>query len=194
MNNNETNELELMRSQLAVMKKKLDEQQIVNDQLIRNAMRRKMSWVRKYVIGEVVITPFLILFFLALFPLFGFSLWLGLAWSALLLASVGSDWYINRTDPRDWLKENLTATTRKLLRMKTLRRRGELVAIPLAFALVAWMCCEAMQDGMSAMAQGFVVGGLLGGVVGGAIGFSVYRKMQRTNDELIREIEELTQD
>lgn len=47
---------------------------------------------------------------------------------------------------------------------------------------------------MSAMAQGFVVGGLLGGVVGGAIGFSVYRKIQRTNDELIREIEELTQD
>lgn len=125
---------------------------------------------------------------------FGGSLWLGLAWSALLLASVASDWYVNRTDPRDWLKENLTATARKLLRMKTLRRRAELAAIPLAIALVAWMCFEAMQEGMSAMAQGFVVGGLLGGIIGGAIGFTVYRRMQRTNDYLIREIEELTQD
>lgn len=194
MNNNETNELEQMRSQLTVLKEKLDEQQIVNEQLIRNAMRQKMSWVRKYVIGEVVITPFLAVFFLVMFPVFGFSLWLALAWTVLILASVTSDWYINRTDPKDWLKENLTVTAQKLIRMKTLRKRGELVAIPLAIVVMVWMCQEAMREGMSDMAQGFVVGGLLGGSVGGIIGFSVYRKMQRTNDELIRQIEELTQE
>ena len=43
-NNENINELETLRSQLNILKKKLDDQTIVNDQLLRNAMSNKMSW------------------------------------------------------------------------------------------------------------------------------------------------------
>lgn len=42
-NNENINELETLRSQLNILKKKLDDQTIVNDQLLRNAMSNKMS-------------------------------------------------------------------------------------------------------------------------------------------------------
>lgn len=188
----ETNELEQMRSQLNVLKQKLEQQQIVNDQLIRRAMQQKMSWIRKYVIGEIIAIPIVILCVWGLHLIMGFSVGLSLAWTVLLVASVTSDWFINRTDPKDFLSENLTSTTKKLIRMKTLRRRYEMAALPLAIVLLAWMCWEGLQNGMSVMAHGFVVGGLIGGTIGGCIGFSVYRKFQKTNDEIIRQIAEMT--
>ena len=43
------NELEAMRSQMQLLKQKLDNQEIINDQLIRNAMSKKMSWIHKYI-------------------------------------------------------------------------------------------------------------------------------------------------
>ena len=48
-NNENINELETLRSQLNILKKKLDDQTIVNDQLLRNAMSNKMSWIMKYI-------------------------------------------------------------------------------------------------------------------------------------------------
>lgn len=188
----ELTELEQMRSQLNVLKQKLDRQQIVNDQLIRRAMQQKMSWIKKYVIGEIIATPFILVFFCCMLLVLDFSVWLCIAWTVLLIASVASDWFINRTDPKDFLAENLTATAQKLIRMKALRRRYEIAAIPPALVLVAWMCWEGLQDGMSVMAQGFVIGGLVGGTIGGIIGFSVYRKFQKTNDEVIQQIADLT--
>lgn len=191
-NNTELTELEQMRSQLNVLKQKLDQQQIINDQLMRNAMQQKMSWIKKYVIGEIIVTPFVILCLWGLNLTMGFSWWLSLAWSVLVIASVASDWFINRTDPKDFLTENLTATAQKLIRMKATRRRYEVIALPLAVVLLLWMCWEGMQDGMSVMAQGCAVGGLVGGTIGGIMGFSVYRKFQKTNDEVIQQIAELT--
>ena len=39
------NELEAMRSQMQLLKQKLDNQEIINDQLIRIAMSKKRSWI-----------------------------------------------------------------------------------------------------------------------------------------------------
>ena len=41
-------DLKQMREQLAILKQKLDKQEIVSDQLLRNAMKGKMSWINKY--------------------------------------------------------------------------------------------------------------------------------------------------
>ena len=44
-NNDNNNELDVMRQQLEILKQKLNEQTIVNDRLIRKAMSSKMSWI-----------------------------------------------------------------------------------------------------------------------------------------------------
>ena len=53
-NNENINELETLRSQLNILKKKLDDQTIVNDQLLRNAMSNKVSWIMKYIWFELL--------------------------------------------------------------------------------------------------------------------------------------------
>ena len=40
-------EIEQLRSELNTFKERLDKQQIVNDQLMRQSMKSKMSWIRK---------------------------------------------------------------------------------------------------------------------------------------------------
>ena len=55
INEHNMNELEAMRGQMQLLKQKLETQEIVNDQLIRNAMSGKMSWIRKYIWFELLV-------------------------------------------------------------------------------------------------------------------------------------------
>ena len=55
INEHNMNELEAMRSQMQLLKQKLDNQEIVNDQLLRNAMKGKMSWINKYIWFELLV-------------------------------------------------------------------------------------------------------------------------------------------
>ena len=84
----ETLELEQMREQMAALKRRLDNQEIINEQLIRNVMKNRLSWINSYVIFEAVAAPLLILE-LFLFDIFviHFSPWL-LAYTILIM--VGS--------------------------------------------------------------------------------------------------------
>ena len=50
-----------------------------------------------------------------------------------------------------------------------------------------------MQDSdfLNGFAQGGIVGGIIGGVIGLIVAWIIYSKMQRTNDEVIRSIDQL---
>ena len=52
-------EMERLRSELNTFKERLDKQQIVNDQLMRQSMKSKMSWIRKMLWIEVAFIPIL---------------------------------------------------------------------------------------------------------------------------------------
>ena len=60
-NNNNINELEQLREQMSIFKDKLNKQQIINDQLVRNTMKSKLSWIKSFVWGEIIIIPILLL-------------------------------------------------------------------------------------------------------------------------------------
>ena len=47
------NELETMRSQLNTLKSQLAQQEIVTENLIIYAMKKKMTWIKKYVIFQI---------------------------------------------------------------------------------------------------------------------------------------------
>lgn len=191
MTNNENPiELEAMRSQLEILKQKLDTQSIVNDQLIRKAMSNKMSWIMKYIWFELfALLPMCALSFLGLKLLIPSVTWPPIICILLLmLADIIFDFYINHTSEKDWLNENLLATSHKLLRMKRMRLLQVAISIPLAIALFVWHFSTYSDVPFF---KGYVVGGIVGGIIGFGIGISILIKMNRTNDELIREIREL---
>ena len=69
----QNNELELMRQQMDILKSKLDNEQIVNERLMRESMKNKMSWIHKFVWAEIFIVPLLIIFFFGTASAFGLS-------------------------------------------------------------------------------------------------------------------------
>ena len=189
INEHNMNELEAMRGQMQLLKQKLETQEIVNDQLIRNAMSGKMSWIRKYIWFELlVLFPVCTLNFVGLKMMSE-----GLSWGpiiailTLLLIEILLDFYVNHVSASDWQSENLLQTADKLVRMKKLRWWQLILSIPVAFALFWWLFME-FED---ALRGPVTIGGIIGGIIGLAIGIGILVKMQRTNDALIRQIREI---
>lgn len=195
----QNNELEVMRQQLAILNKKLKGQEIVNDRLMREAMKNKMSWIRKYVWAEIIAVPFLIIFFLILAAGFNLSLGPVIFMSVMLVASVITDYKINMIDDKSFLEGNLTDTAMKLVKMKKRRLVNEAVFSPFLFIWVVWFLYDLYHhiplDGIwnAALTGGFI-GGMVGIVVGAVVAFFIIRKMQRTNDDIIRQIQELNKE
>lgn len=181
-----------MRLQLETLKKKLDEQQIVNDKLVRRAMSNKMSWIMKFLWTELfVLLPFAVLAFINLKSMVpGMSWYPVIAILVFMLACIVIDLYVNYTSENDWKSENLISTGMKLVKMKRLRWMQVAINLPIVFILFVWLFYDLEFEGKDAM----VCGSVVGGVIGMAIGIGVLIRMNRTNDELICQIRELKEE
>ena len=189
MTEHNVNELEAMRSQMQLVKQKLNQQEIVNDQLLRNAMKGKMSWINKYIWFELlVLLPVCALNFVGLKMMNdGISWWAISAILLLLLVEILLDFYVNHVSSSDWQSENLLQTANKLVRMKRLRWWQLIVSLPVAFALFWWLFSGFAES----IRYAVIIGGIVGGVIGLAVGIGILIKMQRTNDSLICQIREI---
>ena len=189
INEHNMNELEAMRCQMQLLKQKLDNQEIVNDQLLRNAMKGKMSWINKYIWFELlVLLPVCALNFVGLKMMSdGLSWWAISAILLLVFVEIMLDFYINHVSASDWQSENLLQTADKLVRMKRLRWWQLIVSLPVAFALFWWLFSGFEDELRTAV----TIGGIIGGVIGLSVGIGILLKMQHTNDELIRQIREM---
>ena len=185
-------DIESMRMQLETLKKKLDEQQIVNDKLVRRAMSNKMSWIMKFLWTELfVLLPFAVLAFINLKSMVpGMSWYPVIAILVFMLACIVIDLYVNYTSENDWKSENLISTGMKLVKMKRLRWMQVAINLPIVFILFVWLFYDLEFEGKDAM----VCGSVVGGGIGMAIGIGVLIRMNRTNDELICQIRELKEE
>lgn len=185
-------DIESMRMQLETLKKKLDEQQIVNDKLVRRAMSNKMSWIMKFLWTELfVLLPFAVLAFINLKSMVpGMSWYPVIAILVFMLACIVIDLYVNYTSENDWKSENLISTGMKLVKMKRLRWMQVAINLPIVFILFVWLFYDLEFEGKDAM----VCGSVVGGVIGMAIGIGILIRMNRTNDELICQIRELKEE
>lgn len=191
-NKENVNELEAMRSQFDILKNKLNNQDIINDQLLRNAMSEKMSWIMKYVWFELlVLLPLCALSFYGMRLLIpGLPLAPMVCILLLVAISIALDFYFNRTSENDWNTENLVTTGRKLIIMKRLRWTQVAVSMPIAILLFFWYASGFEGEEAEVINIGMIVGGVIGAIVG----LVILVKMNRTNDALINQIRELTKE
>ena len=191
-NKENINELEAMRSQFDILKNKLNNQDIINDQLLRNAMSEKMSWIMKYVWFELlVLLPLCALSFYGMRLLIpGLPLAPMVCILLLVAISIALDFYFNRTSENDWNTENLVTTGRKLIIMKRLRWTQVAVSMPIAILLFFWYASGFEGEEAEVINIGMIVGGVIGAIVG----LVILVKMNRTNDALISQIRELTKE
>lgn len=199
-NNNQNTELELMRSQMEDFKAQLDKQKIVNEKMIIGSMKKSMSWIKRFVYFECCLVPIIAVSWFAIKEYTLLS-WLNYAFlMTMIIVSVIADYRINVSaiSDADYSRDNLVTTIKKLTRMKRQRSIEMMIEVPVLVVWLLWSGIEAWMY-MPADAPDFVRAAVYGGMVGGVIGavcglifaFRIFLKMQRTNDEVISQINEL---
>lgn len=197
---NNNNELEIMRSQMASFKKQLEQQEIINSRIMSESMKKKFSWIKKMIIGEIILIPiFLYLAFAAKYYL-NLSWWSVVTFVILLLCDIWCDYDINMRAIKDsdYSRDNLVNTMEKLLRMKQRRTKQAAIMLITLIGLIIWLSIEISLHLISINAAtrmwGVFYGGVVGGVIGIAVSWWIYCKMQKTNDEMIKQIEEISKE
>ena len=203
--NNTMMELEQMREQMQVLRNKLDTQEIVNDKLVKNSVKSKMSWIKKLVYFEFLLIPFTALMGYVLKEMFNLSWFCYASILVLCVIDVVCDYRINvaSLDLEKVEKHNLSDTLQKLVAMKKMRAKSFFIMMLLSIPLFIWASIEMWQNISTitflddvpanivrAEAYAGLVGGIIGYFVGIYISISIYRNMQATNDEIIAQLEE----
>ena len=196
----ETLELEQMREQMAALKRRLDNQEIINEQLIRNVMKNRLSWINSYVIFEAVAAPLLIIE-LMLFDIFviHFSYWLLAYTIFIMVGSLIYNWRFTWVKDSSLLQGDLNSLRKNFVGKKRRIVWENIVTLVLVAIWVPWLIFE-IRDYMLTLdpdsflyicLEGGIVGVTAGCVIGIAIGLFINWKAGRTYGKVIAQIDEL---
>ena len=192
-----SHELEQMRSQIGMLKEKLEQQTIVNEMHIRNSMKSKISDLNRTVLGTIFVGIFAVIFAPMTFYIQGCSLLFVIGTAVMLAVCLGLTiaQKINLSRMTDLSQSNLVETAEKINKTRTHYKEWYRIAIPMILVWVGWMIYEMVNAiGIeSPTAIGFYCGAGVGLLIGGIIGSRINRKVVRQANEILAQIEELQQ-
>ena len=198
---NDFSEFDELRQQINELKEKVDQQGHLNEALVKKTIQGKMRKLHHnifwYCLILGLIVPFIIWDFISS----------GLSWPFIIFSIVmfvGSfiaEYFINRMKIKD-MGDDLVETARKLLQMKQNRKKQLVIGYCAVAIWIPWYFYEIYKAAASELDPGNLAAFVLiiliaivaGGVLGLAIGLSFYRKLQRANDEMIAQINDITRE
>lgn len=196
LNNNldELNELDDIRQQLNAIKNKIDEQGHLNLRLVKETIMGKMREVHRTSMMLAVAGMFSI-------PLF---IWMkyeqNLSWPlviftiVMMMGSIIAEYIINRIDVKS-MGDDLVDTARQLTQMKVNRSKYHRISLTIALLWLLWFIYEFYSSHLYLGVQAArlsVIPIIVGATIGASLGVFIYHKMQFANDEMIRQINEVT--
>ena len=204
MNNNDNNinnfdELDELRQQINDLKNKVDQQGHLNEELVKKAIQGKMkglhSTIFKYMLFCIIVAPFIIWDFIhkhLSWPFIVFTI-------IMFLGSFIAEYFINKMNVKH-MTDDLVETARKLSQMKDNRKKQQIIGFCVLAIWVPWYIYEMYKYTTPQVEAHFVptivtfliIGAIIGVIIGIGIGLHYYHKMQRVNDEMIEQINELT--
>ena len=198
MNTTNNFEMDEMRQQMETLKKKLGQQEIVNDRLMRRSMKSTANKIiqRHNIVMAVglLMIPF---GYYSFVMISGFSIPFWIVTCLFMILCAAATYYVG-FDLRDsrLMQGKLLEVRRKVARAKKLENQWLFISIPLLILWLAWFVYEAMLQNSDEIRRGYglLVGGAIGGVIGLICGFSLHFKTQRQYQEIIDQIEDLTEE
>lgn len=190
----EMNELQEMREQLNILRDKLNNQQIVNDRLLRETMKGKVSGINKNEIRVIALGSFCCLIYPLLHYTSGVSWTTVIATILLMVFTIGATIYIHRPlHQTDLMSADLASVARIMARFKNQYRQYLHVVCPIIITpWLAWFCYDYTEVmGMQGASRWCVIGFLVCcGLCGFLIGYFWHRKTVNMAQDIIRQIEE----
>ena len=186
------NEMEEMRRQMAVLKEKLEKEEILSDRLLRNTMQNQVRSIRRranlsIVAGVCVLTvgP---MAFSNLGTSTTFIVVTSLMMLVIMLLTVMMHSKLREADVRDG---ELLAVARNARRLKDDYRRWRNIGIPLMTAWLVWLVIEVVH-GQSNPTDSLIMltPVIIGGIIGGILGVMRHNHLVGMLDDIIRQIEE----
>lgn len=186
--------LEQMRADYLQLKSALETQEIINDKLMRETMKSKVHSMRGPVWVSIICGVFV--FFAAPFvfhynPMIQASWWFTGATMLMMAFCIFLDWKFNHKVQSTNLSDCDMLTFSKHIReMKESYSKWIKWAIIIIILWGAWLAYEVLDNvGEMKLALPFIIGLALGLLIGGIIGLSLDRRIIRTCNEIIDQIE-----
>ena len=192
---NENFDLENMRQQMTTLKNKLNQQEIVNDRLIRRSMRNEVNTItRRYNIIMFLAVLMIPYFYWVFVKLLSFSMAFWIGSSIFMLICAGATFYNTRkiSDP-DMMSHSLVEARRRVASAKKFDADWLKFGIPAVILWFAWFVYEIYLQNHD-FANGLFWGGCVGGIIGAICGIKFHFKTQHQYQDVIDQIEDLTQE
>lgn len=186
-------ELEQMRSQIGILKEKLEKQTIVNEQHIRKSMKSKLTDINRTITGTIICGIFALIY--CTWFLWHMELSSAFVTATFVMLAVCLALTIiqkRRLGSLDFSKDNLVETARRLSKVRTHYKDWYKIAIPMIIIWLSWFTYELVEKiGFSPMTAWFYAGAGVGGIIGGIIGYRINRKVIRKASEILDQIKDL---
>ncbi len=139
--NNNLQELEELRGQVAEFKKRVEQQEIVSRHLLKEAMKGHVSWIKRMSIwgsvGELVILPLLVYL---LRSIVGVS-WLPIIALGLLIAgeAVFNFWNVSTIRDKHLAADDVLSVQQRLISFKRREKLYTFGILPFIFLWILWL-------------------------------------------------------
>ena len=188
-------EMEKMRQQMNLLKEKLEKQEIVNDRIVRNAMKKNIFFINRRNICLSILCLLMIPYSYWVFIRmtdFSVAFWIGT--SIFMLICLGATIY-NSLNLRgsDITRGDLLKVYNNVARAKKFDTNWLLFGIPMTILWLGWFVYEVYRKGGHEEVVTLMIAGGVGVVIGGLLGMAVYFKTQRQYREILDQIEDVTQ-
>lgn len=184
-------ELEQMKNEYELLKDKLSHQTIVNDKLLKESMKTKLTWLDKEERNEYVYCAVAILLSPCFHLAFSASWWLiGFTMLIMVFCSFANWWIHRKVGVKHLEAQDLHTVLCNVRKLRQSYVDWLKWSIPLIVVWFGWLVAECyLRSDDKRYAIGLCISCFVGGCVGGAIGFRIRRKSIRTCDALIEELE-----
>ena len=188
--NNNLQELEQLRSQVAEFKNRLEQQEIVSERLLKQAMSGHVSWFKKLNVWADVVG----LCFMPLVALFMREI--GSSWApfiTLLVILIGelifNIWNTRSISSQHLMSNDVMTSRQRLLRFKQREQWQTVIEVPMIVLWLVWQYFDvagSTSHNQTEMTVWFI--SVL--VMGLAIGFYLYYREMRSLSKAIKDIDE----
>lgn len=195
-------ELKELRDQMAAMRSDLNNYAIVNDRLMQTVMRQRSKSLNWFVNAELIVTPFLILFFFGICYILHMSMWLAITMSVACIISGIIDLKTMRVSSKLINSLSLRDLRSYLIRQKRQRTIQMIIELPLCMAWLVWFMLDYFSNEVmfadlqkSAIFQWVkIIAIAITAIIAIIVIAVIFKKSQRVNDTMIEDIDLQTGD
>lgn len=193
MENREIDAFEEMRSQISILKEKLESENIINDRLIRKVMKFNFNRINRQAWTSIICSLFVILAAIFSFGKLGFSNYFRTFTVILMLICDYFTWKMHRNINRETMMKNLKQVTVIIRKLKKDYLGWMKYGIVIVLFWGSWLCTECIVNAPAEdKTIGIIMsaGALAGLAIGAFVGLKMHRSVIRSCDEILGQIRE----